>query len=310
MAFRLKHAEKVVGVFLTFVFVVIVVVIIFIGRERRWFEEQFTFSTKFRSGEGLSTGMQVAIKGIQVGEVKRVYLNEDNWIEVTFTVYKEYTSRIRKDSVVNLKSPLIGGKSLEIIPGGKDMPVLAKGSYIWSRDTSEGQLIIQARQGEEEPDEIARIMKNVELLTYNLSAADGNLNKTLDRIQYFFAMLSSKEGSLNKTLASLEAITGSIQNSEGSIGKLLQDDYELYNSIIGVMTKLNSVIDDFKTLSSGMASLSPQIKAAVERSNVTMDEAIGLMRTLENNFFIKGFSKKKEEKPTSIEGSEREGGYR
>jgi phospholipid/cholesterol/gamma-HCH transport system substrate-binding protein len=310
MAFRIKHADKIVGVFLTFVIMVIFVIIILIGRERRWFEEQFTFNTKFRRGEGLTTGMQVAIKGIQVGEVKRVYLNEDNWIEVTFTVYKEYTPRIRKDSVVDLKSPLIGGKSLEIIPGAKDMPVLAKGSYIWSRDTDEGQLILQERLREEQPDEISRIMKNVELLTYNLSAADGNLNKTLDRVQYFFNLLSSKEGSLNKTLTALEEITSSISNKEGSIGKMLQDDYELYNSIIALMTKLNAIMDDFKTLSSGMSSLSPDIKAAIERSNMTMDEAIGLIRTLQDNFFIKAFSPKREEKPTPIEGAEREGGYR
>jgi phospholipid/cholesterol/gamma-HCH transport system substrate-binding protein len=310
MAFRIKHADKIVGVFLTFVIMVIVVIIIFIGRERRWFEEQFTFTTKFRRGEGLSAGMQATIKGIQVGEVKRVYLNEDNWIEVTFTVYKEYTPRIRKDSVVDLKSPLIGGKSLEIIPGAKDMPALAKGSYIWSRDTDEGQLILQERQREDQPDEITRILKNVELLTYNLSAADGNLNETLDRIQYFFTMLSSKEGSLNKTLASLENITSSIGDKEGSVGKLLQDDFELYNSTIALMTKLNGIMDDVKTLSAGLSSLSPDIKAAVERSNITMNEAIGLIRTLQDNFFIKAFSPKQEDKPTSIEGAEREGGYR
>ena len=310
MAFRIKHADKIVGVFLTFVILVIVALIIFIGRERRWFEEQFTFITKFRRGEGLSTGMQVTIKGIQVGAVKRVYLNEDNWIEVTFTVYKEYTPRIRKDSVVDLKSPLIGGKSLEIIPGAKVMPVLAKGSYIWSRDTYEGQLILQERSKEEQPDEITRIMNNVELLTYNLSATDGNLNRTLDRIQYFFDTLSSKEGSLNKTLASLEEITSAISNKEGSIGKMLQDDNELYDSIIELMTKLNAVMNDFKTLSAGMSSLSPDIKAAIERSNITMDEAIGLMRTLQDNFFIKAFSPKPGEKPATVEGAEREGGYR
>ena len=310
MSFKFKHAEKIVGVFLFLVILLVVVVIIFIGRERRWFEEHFQFTTKFRRGEGLSTGMQVAIKGIQIGEVKKVFLNEDNWIEVTFTVYKEYTARIRKDSVVDLNSPLIGSKMIEIIPGAKDMPALANGSYIWSRDTYEGQRILADRSREEQPDQISRILQNVELLTHNLSAADGSLNRTLDRIQGFFTLLSAREGSLNKTLEYLEKITGSISNKEGSIGKLLQDDYALYDNIISLTEKLNAVMDDFKGLSADLLSISPDIKAAVERSNRTMDEAIGLIKTLQNNFFVKGFSSTKEPIPRPIEGAEREGGYR
>ena len=310
MSFRFKHAEKIVGVFLTVVILVIVTVIIFIGREKRWFEEQYQFTSKFRRGEGLSAGMQVVIKGIQIGEVKKVFLNEDNWIEVTFSVYKEYSPRIRKDSVVILKSPLIGSKTLELIPGGKDLPVLANGSYIWSRDTEEGQRILQDRQREEQPDEITRIMQNVELLTYNLSAAEGSLNQTLDKIQRFFVLLSAKEGSLNKTLRSLEEITASINNSEGSVGRLIHDDYELYNSTMALMEKLNGTMENIQKLSSDLASVSPDMKAAIERSNRTMDEAIGLIRTLQDNFLARGFKSNKEPEPTPIESAEREGGYR
>ena len=40
MAYRFKHIEKVVGVFLTLVILIVVALVIFIGRERRWFEQQ------------------------------------------------------------------------------------------------------------------------------------------------------------------------------------------------------------------------------------------------------------------------------
>ncbi|KPJ86992.1 MAG: hypothetical protein AMS17_10025 [Spirochaetes bacterium DG_61] len=310
MPFKFKHLEKIVGVFLTLVILIIVAVIILIGREQRWFEKHYEFTTKFLRGEGLSPGMQVAIKGIQIGEVKSVFLNEDNWIEVSFSVYEEYSERIRKDSVVKLKSPpLLGSKVLEIIPGGKDMPVLANGSYIWSSDTDEGSRIMEEKERMEKPDQITRLINNLEQLTYNLSAPEGSLEPALHKIEGFFAMLTSEEGSLKQTLASLESVTRAIEEKEGSVGKLLKDDYELYNNILAITEKLNVIMADFEELSGTMAQSAPEIRAAIERSNRTMDEAIGLMKVLNENFFVKGFSSYKEPEALPIQNAERAGGY-
>ncbi|MFW6137919.1 MAG: hypothetical protein ACOC7U_01980, partial [Spirochaetota bacterium] len=156
---------------------------------------------------------------------------------------------------------------------------------------------------------------NVEQLTYNLSAVDGTLNTTLDRVQNFFGYLSSEEGDLKKTLASLEQITTSVEEvttsisrSQSSIGKLMHDNRELYTQIISLMEKMNMVMDDLKRLSRTLSDSSPEIKAAIERSNRTMDEAIGLMKTLKENVLIKGFSRK-ERPPQPVEDAVREGGY-
>jgi ABC-type transporter Mla subunit MlaD len=82
MSFKFKHLEKIVGFFLTLALLIVVAVIVMIGREQRWFEKQHIYTTKFTSGESVSVGMQVQIKGIQTGEVKSVFLTEDNLIEV------------------------------------------------------------------------------------------------------------------------------------------------------------------------------------------------------------------------------------
>jgi phospholipid/cholesterol/gamma-HCH transport system substrate-binding protein len=309
MAYRFKHLEKVVGVFLTLVILIVVVVVIFIGRERRWFEQQYEFTTEFWSGEGLKPGIVVTIKGIQIGEIKSVFLNEDNWIEVRFAVYEEYAERIRKDSVAKLRSPLIGSKVMEIIPGGEHQLPLENGSYIWSEDTEVGADILKERAKEERPDQLTRILGNVERLTYNLSDAEGNLEQALTKVQDFFELLTAEDGSLNRTLKNLDRLTSSIEQQEGSIGKLMYDNYELYNSIASIMERLNAIMGDIQTLSSTISDTSPEIKAAIERANITMDEAIGLIRTLQENFFVKGFSSRKEDVVVPLENAEREGGY-
>ena len=73
--------------------------------------------------------------------------------------------------------------------------------------------------------------------------------------------------------------------------------------------KMNVIMDNFQKLSTTIADASPEIKAAIERSNRTMDEAIGLMKTLQDNFFVKGFSSRKVPAPTPVENVERAGGY-
>jgi virulence factor Mce-like protein len=309
MAFRYKHSEIVVGVFLVVAIAVVIAVIIMIGSERRWFEKRYEFTTKLQRGEGISPGMQVNIKGIQVGEVQSVYLNEDNWIEITFTVYQEYSERIRKDSVVKLRSPLIGSKALDVIPGGRTMPALASGSYVWSEDTEQGQRILSQRVTQERPEQLQRVLDNVERLTHNLSAKDGSLEPALEKILAFFEKLTSDEESLQRTLASLERITASIDQSEGSIGRLLDDDQELYASITRLMEHLNEMAANFETLSGELSDSSPEIRTAIARSNRTMNEAIGLIKTLQNNFFVRGFSSHKVQAPPPIEGADREGGY-
>jgi phospholipid/cholesterol/gamma-HCH transport system substrate-binding protein len=311
MSFKFKHLEKIVGFFLTLAFLIVVAVIVMIGREQRWFEKQYTYTTKFNSGENISIGMQVRIRGIQTGEVKSVFLTENNLIEVKFRVFQEYAERIRKDSVIKKRSPLIGTKYLEVIPGEANMPALASGSYVWSEDTVEGRRILSTRLKEERPEQVQRILDNVEILTYKLGDDNEALMLALLKIQQFFDTLSAEDGDLNNMLANLESITRSIDEAEGSLGRLIYDDYEVYEKLNAIMGNLNVMTDNFEELSQVLADSSPEVKAAMENVNRTMDEAIGLIDTLQDSVWLRGASKRTEKsmKPTPIQGDLREGGY-
>ena len=311
MSFKFKHLEKIVGLFLTLAILIAVAVVIMIGREQRWLEKQHIYTTKFLSGESLSVGMEVQIKGIQTGEVKTVFLTEDNLIEVNFKVFQEYSGRIRKDSVVKKRSPLIGAKYLEIIPGESDMPVLASGSYVWSEDTEEGKRILSERLRVDRPEQIQRILDNVEEMTYKLSADEERLMVVLAKAGDLLDMLNDDEGDLNLILDHIETITQSIVESEGSIGKMIYDDYEMYEQITATMTNLNNMTANLEELSAMLGDSSPEIKMAMQNVNRAMDEAIGLMTTLQNSVWLRGASKKMEQrlKAKPIEGDVREGGY-
>ena len=253
--------------------------------------------------------MLLQVEQLQEQQVEQS--QQDNLIEVKFQVFQEYAERIRKDSVVKKRAPLIGTKYLEIIPGETNMPVLASGSYVWSEDTEEGKRILSERLREERPEQIQRILDNVEDLTYKLSDDDENLMLALIQIQKLFGMLASEEGDLNQMLANIESITESIDLGEGSIGRLLYDDYEIYNQLAAVMQNMNDITANFEDLSVVLADSSPEIKSAMENVNRTMDEAIGVMGTIQNSFWLRSASKKtmRELEAQPVEDSMREGGY-
>jgi ABC-type transporter Mla subunit MlaD len=255
--------------------------------------------------------MAMKIKGIQTGEVKSVFLTEDNLIEVNFKVFQEYSGRIRKDSVVKKRSPLIGAKYLEIIPGEANMPVLASGSYVWSEDTEEGKRILNDRLRVDRPEQIQRILNNVEEMTYKLSSDEEKLMVMLTKAGEFMDLLNDEEGDLNQILDHIEAITKSIVESEGSIGKMIYDDYEMYEQITATMTNLSSMTENLDELSEMLADSSPEVKTAMQNVNRAMDNAIGLMTTLQNSVWLRSASKKTEQslQPKPIEGDVREGGY-
>ena len=88
-------------------------------------------------------------------------------------------------------------------------------------------------------------------------------------------------------------------------------DYEMYEQITATMTNLNNMTANLEELSAMLGDSSPEIKMAMQNVNRAMDEAIGLMTTLQNSVWLRGASKKMEQrlKAKPIEGDVREGGY-
>jgi ABC-type transporter Mla subunit MlaD len=191
------------------------------------------------------------------------------------------------------------------------MPVLASGSYVWSEDTEEGKRILSERLRVERPEQIQRILNNVEEMTYKLSADEERLMVVLSKAGEFMDTLNDDQGDLNQILDHIESITQSIVESEGSIGRMIYDDYEMYEQITATMANLNSMTANLEELSSMLADSSPEVKMAMQNVNRAMDEAVGLMSTLQNSVWLRGASKKTEQQLQAkpIEGDVREGGY-
>ena len=92
-------------------------------------DEIVQIKAKFLKVGGIVSGNDVKIRGVKVGTVSKVVLDNDFLAEVHFFINKKI--RIPKDSLISVHSEgILGGKYLSIIPGNSDLTYLTTGDEI------------------------------------------------------------------------------------------------------------------------------------------------------------------------------------
>jgi len=238
MKFRIRFAEQIVGVFVLIAIGFLVVILILMGANQRWFAEDYYFTSRFNSGDGLSIGMPIKLKGFQIGKVNNISLNEDNEVDIEFYIYDTYYEKIKANSVLELKSNALGlGGGLVFHPGKYAGAPLPEFSFIPSLDLKEGQQLVA--QGlvaiPEGDDAINRIITKTENVMDNVNVV---MAKTADVMDSITSMTNSIEVFLN------DLGDGFKGTNEGALAKTLLNVKDLTNQlrsdISGIMSNVDS----------------------------------------------------------------------
>ncbi len=135
---RLSQARlhQIVGWFVLVPILVFVGVLVLVAQSENLFEEKYYITTVFSEGYGLKPGKQVMLLGIQIGEVSKVEVTEQNDAKVTMEILKKYRDKIRQNSVAKIgkSGGLVGEPQIEITVGHKNMPAVADGGHIESEE--------------------------------------------------------------------------------------------------------------------------------------------------------------------------------
>jgi phospholipid/cholesterol/gamma-HCH transport system substrate-binding protein len=144
MKFKIRFAEQVVGIFVLLAIVAVAAILIFVGVNQRWFARNYHFTSRFETGGGLAVGMPIMLKGFEIGKVSRVSLNEDNQVDIEFSIQDTYYGKVLPYSILELTSSPIGlGVTLKFHPGAKGGPPVEEGSFIPSLDIPEGRALVE-----------------------------------------------------------------------------------------------------------------------------------------------------------------------
>ncbi len=244
MKFRIRHAEKIVGLFIVAAGLALAAGVVFLGANQRWFAKDIRFATRFSSASGAQAGTAIMMRGFQVGKVVKVSLNDENEVDGDFVIFEQYYPKAREYSVLELvTSPLgIGGAQLLFHPG-KGGRLLEEGSFVPLSDSPEGLDLID--QGLVElplkDDTITRLLSGINPLIENANKTIVTINRTLTEVNRALAGQSS--GPAGRIVSDLSSAAS---KADAMIANLSRQSEELLDSVNGIAGSIESFASEIE----------------------------------------------------------------
>ncbi len=220
-------------------FIIVVTTIILMGGGQiNLFKETLKYRTFFPEANGLKTGSEVWLAGVEVGEVSVVRFSDPDdikavgAIEVELIVEEDVARQIRNDSVASLRTiGLLGDKYVEIQPGTPDAPVLRPGSTIPGISLSTFDELVGV--GRTTAQGFNELMVQLRLLAEDINNQEGTLGKIIHDDTIY--------NNLNATVQRTDRMLDKAENGPGTLGRLMSDP-TVYNNLVISLQKAQYTI--------------------------------------------------------------------
>jgi phospholipid/cholesterol/gamma-HCH transport system substrate-binding protein len=205
-----------------------------------------TFYAVYDQVNGLVAANPVSIKGLKVGQVKKLYFDTKNPKNIIVELYILGDYPIAKNSTARIfSSSLLGSPEVEIIPGNS-MAMAKNGDTLCSTiETTLGQevnkqllpLKTKAENLISSIDTIATIVQQVlnKNTRENLVEAIEHVKQTLANIanttNNLDTLMDSQRHNLSKIITNVESISNNLQQSNGKITNILTNFSNLSDSL-------------------------------------------------------------------------------
>ncbi len=219
-----SQLEVKVGVF-AFIGVVILTIIVFSIGGEHFFHSGYRFKVIFNFANGLEVGAPVRVAGVNVGEVKDIFIKsipDLGKTEVEVVVWVEKNAKVQTDSKAYINTlGLLGEKYVEIIPGENYRELIKENSTLIGYDPTSMEEVTE---------------KALDVLT-KLDDSIFHVNNLL-KDDKFKADLKAAASNISGASSSAHNVFSKIEKGEGTIGKLLVED--------GLYKQLEEFIEDIK----------------------------------------------------------------
>jgi phospholipid/cholesterol/gamma-HCH transport system substrate-binding protein len=230
-----------IGLVVVSALTLLMVFIFFIGSEQKLFAKKYKYDVLFETATGLAEGNPVQMSGVTIGVVQDILLprsSENRMVEITISVDRKYSDRIREDSRAKLrKLGLIAADSyVDISPGSPDKKVLEPGSLIpAARQTDVDQLI---GQGEDLVDNFVQISVSLRNVLERVDRGEGLLGELTTQPE----VKTRVTDTLLVTLTKVSSLVEEIENGKGLAGRLVSDE-EFATQFLGSLDRSMSSIE-------------------------------------------------------------------
>jgi len=273
--------EMIVGAFMVMVFLGMGYFTIILSRET-WFSRKQHMDVMFKNVMGLREGNNVVVRGMPVGKIDSLSLEED-WVRVHLVL--DNMLQMKKDYEIRIvATSILGGRYLEVREGTESLPTIPLSSRFVGREPydlmADAAAVINKTRTELVEggaiDNFKKVSEQITAIVERVEAGEGSLGKllskdaslyddiagTVESLREMADRLRSGEGTLGQLMskddqlyedltdvvASLKEITAKIEKGEGSLGKLINDD-GVYAEVEGMMKEARAALDDLRETS-------------------------------------------------------------
>jgi len=316
MKFKIRYADQIVGMLAILAIVILVVVIFLLGSKQRWFSKDYKYNSSFESATGLTLGMELKYKGFTIGKIKTISLDDDNLVEVSFTIFDTYYNRVKEGSVIELIINPIGLGNSFLFHPGNGKALIPDGSFIPRADSKEGLALIESGQVTipKRDDTITNVIAQVNPLLTNinetltqlngaikgtgkgpLSDTMRNLSSTMSNVSDITTNVNDKMlGEINDEIVSVQAITknfeelsSKIKDPNGLVPKLIDPDGTIFRSIEASLKSVEGTLNNVEDSSSILKGQVPQIAKLIEDLQLALVKGQDVLEALRNNPLLK-----------------------
>lgn len=257
-----------VGIFVVLTTMLLVLSVGYIIQKKGLFEKKYHFNLVAKSGSDLVEGMPVHYSGFAIGVVTQLKLTDAGRVEVVIEIPKHEYRWIKNSSLFYLNKPLIGTATIIVESTNLDDALLAEGSErkLITKDginelIAKVQPVLDDLQGilnnvnhlSSEKSDLAKILKNVEVVTYKLSKS--NAVTGLD------AAMKELEDALADIRAEL------VDKKDG----ILPHVDDLIKDVAVKLKKLDHTVDVINESSDEVSGLTKDIKFSVKKTDEILD---------------------------------------
>lgn len=215
------------GVFVLAGLLFLIFTLYMIGKNRSLFGSTFTIKAAMSSVNGLMPGNNVRFKGLDVGTVKKIELDDQGTIYVVMIIDKKMTQYIRQNAVASIGTDgIMGNRLVNINSRPEQAPPVKEGSVIASLEPIETDEMLRTLNTTNTT--IERVTRNLDEITVKLNTSKSLWNLLSDTI--ITSDLKSGVKDFRTAAANTSSLTGTareivdrFQQGEGLAGTLFTD---------------------------------------------------------------------------------------
>ncbi len=234
-----------------------------------FFKSYNDFYIKLNSSEGIVKGSSVSIKGVNVGSVSRVSLDDDYRIVIEFSIPSEI--KVARETRAEIYSPdLINGKEIRLLLPDKFSDIAEDGDTL--------SVIVESSIMDQIAPQLDTMLPDLKSSLSNINSITSSLDKTLNTSTS--SNFQNTITNLNTISQSLEILTRELAQNTYLVNQILQNTSGFTQNLNKNNASINSALQNLNSTSQNLAET--DIKSTVASLDQSVQELNQVLTKINN----------------------------